>query len=327
MEMECGAPMRGSRLDATKAFLQSMELEYDTGAEYTVNFLEQDRIVASGSLQDNVLKCIAVSDHCQGEGLAARLVTELKMEGVRRGRSHLFLYTKPEQRRRFGSLGFYPVAQTDHVLLMEDERDGIARFVSAIPKTRAKPVGAMVVNCNPFTMGHLRLIESAAKECGYIYILVVSEEKSTFSSGDRLRLVREGTMHLSNLCVHPTGDYLISSATFPTYFIKEKKQAAAFNSELDLQVFAEHFAHPLGITRRYIGSEPFCPVTRRYHQQMKEYLPARGIEVIERPRFVVDSQAVSASRVRLLFSQGRMAELRPLVPDCTFRFLQGGGGQ
>lgn len=321
MQVEYGSPLNGRRLLETTAFLNDSGLDYEMGIEFSVNLLEDGKIVASGSLQDNVLKCIAVSKDCQGEGLAARIVSELKLEASRRGKTHLFLYTKPENRSLFDALGFYKVAQTEHVLLMEDLKNGVAQFVSNIPKPEAQPVGAIIMNCNPFTNGHLDLITNAAAECGFLYIFVVSEEKSFFPARDRLRLVKEGTAHLPNVAVLPTGEYLISSATFPVYFIKEKDRAAEFNSALDLTVFAECFAGPLGITRRYVGCEPFCPVTRRYNRQMQRLLPEYGIVVIERPRFSIGGEAISASRVRQLLAEGRFEELRPLVPEVTYRYL------
>lgn len=322
MQVEYGSPLNGRRLLETVAFLNGSGLDYEMGVEFSVNLLEDGKVIASGSMQENVLKCVAVSKDSQGEGLAAKIVSELKLEAARRGKVHLFLYTKPENGTLFDALGFYKVAQTEHVLLMEDLKNGVAQFVSKIPKAKAQPVGAIVMNCNPFTNGHLDLIANAAAECGFLYIFVVSEEKSIFPAQDRLRLVKEGTAHLLNVAVWPTGEYLISSVTFPVYFIKEKDRAAEFNSALDLTVFAECFAGPLGITRRYVGCEPFCPVTSRYNRQMQRLLPEYGIAVIERPRFSIGGEAVSASLVRRLLAEGRFEELRPLVPEVTYRYLR-----
>ncbi len=324
MEIAYASPLSGRRLALVTEFLRKQELDYDPGCTFSVLIFENDELVATGSLEKNILKCIAVSPDCQGEGLAAKVVSELVSQAIRQGQRRLFLFTKPHNRILFGGLGFYPVAATSHILLMENERDGVKKFVESVRQPDAVPAGAIVANCNPFTNGHRWLVETAAKACERLYVFVLSEEQPPFPAADRLRLVQEGTADLENVTVCPTGPYLISSATFPTYFIKEKDQAADFNAELDLTIFAECFAKPLGITKRFVGTEPFCQVTSRYNQQMKAILPAHGIEVAELTRFAQDGQAVSASRVRALLAEGKLEELRRLVPETTYRYLKEG---
>ena len=119
------------------------------------------------------------------------------------------------------------------------------------------------------------------------------------------------------------GNYLISTATFPTYFIKDRQRIPEISCLLDLEIFARHFAGPLKISRRFIGSEPFCPVTRAYHRQMKMFLPEHGVEVVEIPRYEFAHRAISASDVRMLLDAGRLEELRPLVPAETYHYLEG----
>ncbi|MBP5750805.1 MAG: [citrate (pro-3S)-lyase] ligase, partial [Firmicutes bacterium] len=127
---------------------------------------------------------------------------------------------------------------------------------------------------------------------------VVSEDRSCFSFEERWRRVVEGTKDLPNVRVHETKDYLISSVTFPTYFIKEKARAEDVRCALDLAVFADVFAKEMGITVRYVGTEPLDPVTARYNEIMKEMLPTKGIEVVEVPRLTIDGEIVSATKVR-----------------------------
>ena len=47
-----------------------------------------------------------------------------------------------------------------------------------------------------------------------------------------------------------------------------------------------------------------------------------GIEVVEIPRHEIEGQAVSASRVRALLQEGRLKDIRPLVPPATFAYLE-----
>jgi len=323
MQLEYASPPRGQKLERIRAFLAKLSLDWDHTIEHTVCLLEDDQIVATGSLRQNVLLCIGVDPSLQGEGLTATIVTELVKLAVQSGKTHLFLFTKPENEKIFTSLGFYPVAGTSDVLLLENKKDGIRQFVQSLRQPRVDGViASAVVNCNPFTNGHLYLLEKAASECTLLHVFVLSEDRSAFPASVRLQLVKENTAHIPNIIVHPTADYLISSATFPDYFHKEKGLSSEINCKLDLTIFATHFARPMGITRRYVGTEPNCAVTATYNHQMKSFLPTMGIEVVEIPRYELGGQPVSASKVRALLKEGKLDEIKPLVPPATFAYLE-----
>ena len=290
--------------------------------EYTVVLRENGEIAATGSLDGGVLQYIAVSGQFQGEGLCNTVVSQLVNHAASQGLSYLMLCTKPENSELFCATGFYPVAQTEHMLLMENRRDGAARFVSALPPAAAAPVGAIVANCNPFTRGHRHLAEHAARACGFVYFFVLSEDRSFFSARDRMTMAKRSLVHLPNVTVCPTGGYMISNATFPTYFLKDQALASQYSMELDLTVFARCFAKPLGIVRRFVGQEPFCGLTASYNEAMRQVLPRYGIEVVEIPRLEVDAQAVSASRVRQFVERRDWAAVAPLVTEETAEFLR-----
>jgi [citrate (pro-3S)-lyase] ligase len=323
MELRSGSPFGGKNLEQLKQFLQGNGLRYDGRINFSVCVLEGDTIAASGSLDGRVLKCIAVSPAFQREGLAAIIVTELIREASRRGIFHLFLFTKPENEELFGNLGFYTIEKTGSVLLMENKQEGISRFVEALPRPPPgiSPVGAVIVNCNPFTRGHQYLIENAASRCGALHVFVVSENLSFFPAGLRYDLVRKGTAHIPHVYPHPTGPYLISAQTFPDYFFRESADPLNLNMELDLRIFARRFALPLGISRRFVGNEPLDPVTAAYNRAMGEILPPLGIEVTEIPRLETGGRPVSASWVRELLEKGDLEGTRDLVPPATFEYL------
>ncbi len=50
-----------------------------------------------------------------------------------------------------------------------------------------KRIGGIVMNCNPFTLGHKYLVEYAAREMDYLYLFVVEEDLSFFLSQIELR--------------------------------------------------------------------------------------------------------------------------------------------
>jgi [citrate (pro-3S)-lyase] ligase len=315
-------PATGYRLEKIKAFLATLGLGWDSGVEYTVALEENDVVVATGSRQANVFKCIGVSPDRQGEGLSAMLLTELVKDAIREGFNHQFLYTSPASARTFAELGFYPVAGTDEAVFMENVKDGVKQFAASLETRETSGlVSAIVANCNPFTNGHRYLVETAANASELVHLFILSEDKSRFSATDRMNMVVAGVEDLKNVIVHPTSDYMISSATFPDYFIKEKARAESINCTLDLTVFAQCFAKPLGISRRYVGTEPLDPVTLAYNRQMRAVLPPYGIEVAEIPRKEQNGHAISASRVRQLLDEGKLDEIQSMVPAGTFRHL------
>jgi len=323
MDTELCYGLEGHKKKLWQAFLARAGLEPDENLQATVLVWEDGQIIATGSRQDHILKCIAVDDLHQGEGLTGTVLTQLRQDAFHQGFQHLFLYTKPKNKWLFSSLFFYPIAQTGDVLLMENRQNGIQDFLRSLPDGKqGSAVGAAVMNCNPFTKGHRYLIETAAGECDHVYVFVLSEDKSRFSAKDRMNMVKLGTADLPNVTVLPTGPYLISSATFPTYFLKDREQAGTVQCLLDIDIFCRYYAPKFGITRRYVGTEPLSPMTNQYNQALLATLPEKGIEVRQIPRLEQADTPVSASAVRAAMAAGDEDSLRRLVPETTYQYLR-----
>lgn len=322
MDTELVSALKGPKLNIWRSFLARAGLTAEETAERTVLIWDNGELIATGSRQENVLKHIAVDEARQGEGLTATVLTALRQDAFENGHRHLFLYTKPQNRQTFSSLFFYPVAQTDSVLLMEDKKNGIEEFLNAYTPAHAGKIGAAVMNCNPFTLGHRYLIEQAAKQCDHLYIFVLSEDKSTIGAADRMQMVKLGTADLSNVTVLPTGPYLISSATFPTYFLKNRESATEVQCLLDIEIFARYFAPHFHITHRFVGTEPLSPMTDRYNTALKENLPRHGIGVTEIPRLELAGTPVSASAVRAAIEIRDLEQLKKLLPQTTYDYLR-----
>lgn len=316
-ELEAAATVSPLRLQQYNKLLSQSELKNEDDTDYTVLLLEGERLLACGSLKENVLKQIAVDKDAEGGGACARVVSALITEAFNRGYSKLFLFTKPKHERLFLSLSFYPIAQTQDVLMMENVRDGIGAFLRSIPKHEGK-IGCVVCHCNPLTNGHMHLFNFAAEHSDWLYIFVVSEEGSLFPFKQRLSFVTNCVSHLSNVTVLQSGPYMVSKATFPTYFLKETIDAEQAWVDIDLAVFSERIAPALNIDTRFVGQEPFCPVTHSYNQRMKEILPQHGIKVEEIPRLA----QISATKVREYLKQGRIDLIKPLVPEEVYAYCK-----
>lgn len=186
------------------------------------------------------------------------------------------------------------------------------------PLTTTTPRGGVVVmNCNPFTLGHRYLIEQAAKQVERLFVMVVREDCSLFAYAERKAMVEQGVAHLKNVTVIDGSEYAISQATFPTYFLKRLDDAADTQMLLDLDLFRRHIAPALGATVRFVGTEPTDRLTRRYNQLMHEVLA----DVREIVRLEKEGNAVSASRVRKAMEQGDMSTIRQLVPPTTLPYI------
>ena len=183
--------------------------------------------------------------------------------------------------------------------------------------------GSIVMNCNPFTLGHRYLIEYASSQVENLYIFVVEENRSYFTFDDRLDLVRKGTADLKNVIVLPSGNFIISATTFPGYFYKDNLKEAKIDCSNDLSVFAQYIAPTLNIKVRFAGEEPLDPVTNQYNEGMKEILPQYGIEFCAIPRKEDDEGVgvISASRVRRHFEKGELVEIKKIVPITTYDYL------
>lgn len=305
------------------ALLAREGIRRDRNLDYTCAMYDEDRrVVATGSCFGCTLRCLAVSAAHQGEGLLNQVVAHLMEVQLERGNLRLFLYTKESTAKFFGDLGFYEIARADGALVfMENRRDGFGRYLRDLEQARRPGrSAALVMNANPFTLGHRYLAETAAAACDTLHLFLVSEDASLVPFSVRKELAQAGTAHLDNVALHDSGPYIISSATFPSYFLKDEAAVIDGHARLDLAVFVR-IARALDITVRYVGEEPASQVTGIYNQVMASQLPRAGIDCVIVPRLAVSDEAVSASTVRRLIQQGRLEEIRPLVPESTYAYF------
>lgn len=307
------------------ALLQQEGIRRDANLDYTCVMFDNDyHAIATGSCFGNTLRCMAVDHRHQGEGLMNEIVSHLVQYQYERGNLHLFLYTKCSSAKFFGDLGFYEIARIeDQIVFMENRKDGFSSYLDRLAqsKVEAPNVGAVVMNANPFTLGHQYLVEKAAAENDVVHLFMVSEDASLFPYGVRKQLIEAGTAHLKNLRYHDSGPYIISQATFPSYFQKDAEAVIASHANLDLAIFTK-IAHRLGITARYVGEEPTSVVTGLYNQVMQQKLPEAGIQCIVVPRREENGQVVSASTVRKAIQEDNWDLVQQQVPPTTWDFLR-----
>ena len=318
-ELSCVTDVRAAR-----DLIEQSGLAFEEGFDELAGVHESGELVAVGARAGNILKMFAVEPAHQSGDLLGELVTELVNRGFSAGFDSLFVYTKPEYATTFEALNFSLLASHERVVLLEYGKGLEHWLASQRPLVRPGHNGAVVMNGNPFTLGHRHLVESAARQVDSLYLFVVREDRSAFPFDVRLRLVRAGVADLSNVVVLDTSHYAVSNVTFPAYFLKECDPVATIQMELDLVLFASRIAPFFAISRRFAGTEPYCGVTAGYNEAMKRVLPAYGIEVVEIERKRSGREAISASGVRELLACGDVEGLAELVPATTLAFLCSG---
>ena len=355
MEIQTLNPATPRQRQRIEAFLKRNGLRIDDMNYYAAVLDDDGEMIAGGGLKDDVIKCVAVDDAHKGEAIANTLVSHLISHANQEGYGCIKLFTKPKNRQLFESLSFRLLAEAPEAILMETGIGGISNTVEALKKikeesekykeynkeckedskecrentsylTTSPPQhlnttpprgGVVVMNCNPFTLGHRYLIEQAAKQVERLYVMVVREDCSLFAYTERKAMVEQGVADIENVNVIDGSDYAISRATFPTYFLKRLDDAADTQMLLDLDLFRRHIAPALGATVRFVGTEPTDQLTRRYNQLMHEVLK----DVREINRLEKDGNAVSASRVRKAMEEGDMNTIRQLVPPTTLPYI------
>lgn len=308
-----------------RAFLARHMLTYEDDIETAFGIYRcEGSLAGCGCAAGNLLKCFAVDEELRGQNALGVLTSSLIQDRFVKGLYDLFLITHTYNRTLFENCGFTTVAATENIVMLENRTDGLQKFAKSFWQEgdEERTIGAIVMNCNPFTLGHRYLVEYACAVCDAVHVFVVEEDRSLFPTSARLKMVKNGVADLDRARVHLSGKYMISAATFPKYFLKEGEDAAALQSALDVEIFRSRIAPLLNITKRFAGQEPTDRVTARYNAEMKRKLPERGIDFVEIPRIEWEGQVVSASQVRKLLEQGgRMDEIRKLVPYSTWSYL------
>ena len=307
-------------------FLQENELRLDHVDFYAVvTRIDSDEILAGGGIENDVIKCLAVSEKLRGTGMMQRLISHLLSAAHAQGHDCVKVFTKPQNQDIFESLGFTLLAQAPKAIFMENGTTGIKAYVCHLHNIACKhkqgTCGAIVMNANPFTNGHLALIEWAAAQVHTLYVIAVKEDLSQFSTAERLEMMRSACSKFSNVVVCSGSDYAISAHTFPTYFLKQIDDATDTHITLDLDLFARHIAPALNVSTRFVGSEPTDAVTARYVELMTSLLPGQGIEVKVMNRITSNGSPISASAVRSHLTEGNFDSAAQLVPASTLPYL------
>lgn len=309
-----------SEKQQTEQFLKKFDLKYEKDIIHTLNCVEDKKIIATISCSKNVIKCMAIDDAYQGLNIASTLISKMIQYIYHLGSESIFVFTKPVNKDIFLSMGFTQIVETEHTCLLEMYSDinEVLDYVKEKYNLKKSAYAAIVMNCNPMTNGHLYLIEKCSNENENVIVFVVEEDKSYFKFEERFSVVKKECEKFSNVVVVPGTQYIISSATFPTYFYKDEINTDVESIYVDLEIFKKYFMPKFNITKRYVGTEPYDKLTNSYNDLMKKCID--DLVVVERKKF--NDEYISASKVRKLIMENNIEEIRNFVPCSTYKLIR-----
>ncbi len=300
-------------------FLGDFDLKLENNLDKTFYIEDNSCIVATVSVFQNIVKCLAVSNSYQGLDIASKLISKAINYIFDNDYDNIFVYTKPEYKSLFESLNFKVVMNIEDVCFLEYNSSIEKRLLEIKDEYNLNLdcYAALVVNCNPMTNGHLYLIEKCALENKNVIVFVVEEDLSEFKFNDRFDIVRNVCQKLKNVTVVPSSEYIISSKTFPTYFIKDEVDSDDVSIRLDLNIFKEYFVRIFNINVRYVGSEPNSVLTNKYNDEMKKILK----DVVIVNRVCSDGEVISATTVRKLLLDNDYGKVKELLPKYSYEVV------
>ncbi len=180
----------------------------------------------------------------------------------------------------------------------------------------------MVMNANPFTFGHLYIIEESLRMFEHLYVLVVQDDHTVVPFEDRIRLITEGTKHLKGLTIIPSSEYVVSTVTLPEYFNKEKAELVSVDASRDIELFTNYVMPALNVKTRVAGEEPYCLVTREYNRQLKTCFKNAGLHFVQIERRKNGEEYISASKVRRALVNNDYITIKKYVPETTYTYLK-----
>src|SRR5690554_6026105 len=142
-------------------FLKESNLMLDT-LDYAIVLKDNNQIVGSCCKDKNVLKMIAIHPEYQQHNFVATLISEMQHVLFDQGYTHSFVFTPKKSKEIFISLNYHEIISVCDVCLLEKGKQKIDDVIESIRKqinTNTSNNGAIVINGNPFTLGHQYLID------------------------------------------------------------------------------------------------------------------------------------------------------------------------
>lgn len=310
-------------------FLQKYKVDYDS-PDMTVVVRDKGTIIGTGSVDGKVMKYMFIDDEYKGQGILPKIYNMLLSYLLEQNVLEHFIFTKPENEAIFKGLGLKKVLNTSRVLLLEGGFESYSSWIKSIKDQLdlSKGLrGAIVSNCNPMTKGHKYLMDYAKDKVDELIIFIVEEDESLFPTRVRYNIVKNEYKDDPKVKVFLGGPYIISQATFPTYFIKKLDETTEIYTELDANIFAQKIAVDLDIDIRFVGDEPIDRLTNEYNNMLLKSTENMKMRLEKIDRIKDNSEYISASKVRRLLKENKIEDAYKMLTESSIEFLNSQEGQ
>ena len=224
------------------------------------------------------------------------------------------LFSLISQKIKGTDVGDLPVAYRVDII----DRFFVKYYFYGVDLEKYKTASFCVFNANPFTKGHRYLIETAAKATEHVYLLILKDNPSIFSFGERYTMAVDSLRDLENVTVIPSGLFIGApgrGSRLAEYFVKVANSGTAERCRERVRTDAA-VASSLHATHVFRGEEPTDPVTVEINRASIEILPKYGIQPVIVPRKTHNGVIITGSLVRKL-AEERDEKLREYVPAPT----------
>lgn len=310
-------------------YLQKYGVEFDN-PEATVVVRENGKIIGTGSVHGKVMKYMFIDDNYKGLGILPKIYNSLLTYLLDKNILEHFIFTKPENEMIFTGIGLKKVLSTERVLLLEGGFGSYSSWINSIKSQLNKNIknrGAIVANCNPMTKGHKYLMEYARDRVDELIVFIVEEDQSDFPTDVRYEIVKNEFKDDYKVVVVLGGPYIISQATFPTYFIKRLDETTEIYTELDANIFAQKIAVDLDISVRFVGDEPIDRLTAEYNNKLLKSTENMKMRLEKIDRIKDNEEYISASKVRRFIKEGNLDKAFSMLTNSSIDFLKTDEGQ
>ena len=318
-----------NEVEELREFLKTFRVVFDK-PDRTYVVRKEGKIIATGSIEKNILKYFFIDCTYSGQGIIGLIFNQLLEHILEEGYKTYFVFTTPNNKEVFKSLRLSEVGSTSKVILLEGGFYNIDDWINDVKKEigpKKGKRGAIVANCNPMTLGHKYLVSEALEYVEELLLFVVEEDASVFPFKNRYEIVKEELKDMENVKVLKGGYYIISSGTFPTYFIKKQDDQLDVYTELDATIFAKRVAKGLDINIRFIGTEDKDIVTNTYNRALIKLLGDYDVETKLIPRLKIANKTVSATTIRNLIKEDKYEDAYKYLTKSSKRFLNSPNGE
>lgn len=311
-----------STMSKVREFLIGSDLELDF-VDYCIVIRNENKIIATCSKQFNLIKCISVCTKFNGLELANKLVTAILKQITSENYDEAFVITKFKNKEIFESMNFKSIYSNEKISFLTNRFDRFEDYKNYLSKQKQDGTnGLIVMNCNPFTLGHEFLIKEAAKQVDNLYIVPVLEDLSFFKYNERFEMMKQSISKMQNVFLLNGSGYIISKSVFPSYFLKSSDEVISEQTNLDSHIFVKLFKDALSIKKRFVGTEPISHTTNSYNETLNKVLTENKIELVVIPRLEINNEVVSASKVRVALANGDEKIINEMLPQTSIDVLK-----